>query len=1134
MVKVTLTIVVLNNREEFLQFIDSELCHLEESIEVGGLRTLSFEYTFQDYTKDKELFRIGNKIWVQGDVNIQDSLYVINTEVKQDIYQENSFTVDLEEVLVELNYAPVFSQTELSNTVFHTKTTNGKQEVVVDWNALNYWFGDYYNIGVVQDCISEYASRISITGTINRMTLLRQIEEETGNVFVTRYEKDLINNTIHRYLDFLNPININKNWQLNLEYDFYDTDNTVLCYDSEGNLVAEDKDWEVTRFENSKYDDESVSPDDPDTGDETDYDTEQSETYDSESQEIYDYEKTKDYTPRLNINPEHCVIRLVNNNYQLMNTDGEIYVESGELDPLQWSCVTAGLDPTGNPKYLISLLKIGNIFGIAVNEKTYAIQGIGEKQLPYLPEFKTLDYGKHISIATDCEISYSKIPDESYLEIYNTNTQQVLYRTRLNIEIGKVHSEILDFGENLENIEFNINETETYSAISPIINPDTDSSGKSLSRTDINTIINEWQNLEVQKGDVIPMMVEKFNIEADDLNGAKSILEAYDLTSNYWVRPLKPTDNTDSTPKQYEFYRAIAYWRAPYTKHAGEMFVRTEKTDIEYSNIHTRPDTRDELSQIGSPKIGNTETSDENKYAIYNQVALYLKEHETPNIDIELDVANLRGQEYNNYDIHDKIYLKLVNTQELITARVTKTTKEAHDIAKNTIEISNYRNVNTIKTLPHETVINASNVKFKYPNSTNFTVRLENTEVDDSHPQYPSGKLLTFTLYKLENGSSTLTGKVYTKLTDAYGNATINMKYDPGDYEMAISFYGDEEYLETSVTVNVNVGGTIPAQNLAVNNTRDDPTISSSSKTTSKTNKKTKKVKQYWTKCGLSPDKKHKQIVSIAQPSSADAGKYKYQQLWKTVFKNYCPNCKKWGGLRFDGGKANKCITSSTYGVHYKPGVPEHEVTCIYCDSDYCGVTGQEKSHGHISRLKTVKKPVKSSKTEFNKLVKGKLLHSTKTVTVKTKQNVNKQNDRKVKAAGINKKVKEQALAIVKNKKGYNAARAIVSWIDNHISYAGYPNFVRSPETVLSKQSGNCCDVTRLCLQMLDVAGCTEYFKMEYVHVPGHVYARLTTKKTGKTRPVDCASDYSGAWGYICRNYRGLHEYKSTYPKLPF
>ena len=358
------------------------------------------------------------------------------------------------------------------------------------------------------------------------------------------------------------------------------------------------------------------------------------------------------------------------------------------------------------------------------------------------------------------------------------------------------------------------------------------------------------------------------------------------------------------------------------------------------------------------------------------------------------------------------------------------------------------------------------------------------------------------------------------------------MKYNPGDYELDVQFMGDEEYLESALTVNINVDGELPVP--ATNNPRDDPTLS---KTTNKTsNKKTRTVKQYWTKCGLSPkNKKGKRtsVVSIAQPSSADANKYTYNQLYKTVFKNYCPNCKKSGGLRFDGGSKNKCITSSTYGHPWKDGVPEHEVTCIYCDSDYCGVTGIEKSHGHISRLKTIEKPKKSSQKEFNKLVKGKLLHSKKTETVKTKQNKNNQT-RKVKATGINKKVENQALAIVKNKKGYNAARAIVSWIDKHISYAKYPNFQRSPATVLSRGSGNCCDVTRLCLQMLDVAGCTEYFTMQYVHVTGHVYARLTTKKSKKTRPVDCASDYHGAWGYICRNYRGLHESKTTYPQLPF
>ena len=173
----TLTIVVMDKNEDFLQFLDPDLCTIEEEIEYGGLRTLSLDYKFQDRVEDKELFKIGNKIWIQGDPNLTDCLYVINTEVKQDIFKENNFELELEEVLVELNYSIPFSQTEIgaNPNVFNTKSTNGKQEVVVDWNSLNYWFGEYFNIGVVQECISEYASRISY-GIQWRME-----QQDTGN-----------------------------------------------------------------------------------------------------------------------------------------------------------------------------------------------------------------------------------------------------------------------------------------------------------------------------------------------------------------------------------------------------------------------------------------------------------------------------------------------------------------------------------------------------------------------------------------------------------------------------------------------------------------------------------------------------------------------------------------------------------------------------------------------------------------------------------------------------------------------------------------------------------------------------------------------------------------------------------------
>ena len=36
-----MNIVVLNNEEEFIQFLDPELCSLTETIEKGGLRTVN-------------------------------------------------------------------------------------------------------------------------------------------------------------------------------------------------------------------------------------------------------------------------------------------------------------------------------------------------------------------------------------------------------------------------------------------------------------------------------------------------------------------------------------------------------------------------------------------------------------------------------------------------------------------------------------------------------------------------------------------------------------------------------------------------------------------------------------------------------------------------------------------------------------------------------------------------------------------------------------------------------------------------------------------------------------------------------------------------------------------------------------
>lgn len=1139
----TIAIISLTSSEEYQKWIDPDLISITEEIETSGLRTIKVEYTFQDYNKAKEYFQIGSKLWIQGDNNLTDCLYVINTQVEESPYNKNNISFEAEEVLVELNYTPLFLQTELSKVNFNVVTDNGQKKCKVDYNSLNYWFGDYFNIGVVQDCISENAQHVNLQGSMTRMSLLRDIEEQTGNVFVTRYEKDILDNTIHRYLDFLNPINVTNNWSLNLSYNFLDTEAYEEWFDENGDPVNPPKAYEDIPF-TSSFPAESITSENADA---EDNETERESEYISEYNEIY--ESSPEYNPITDLDPSDCVFRITNIDGFQLNGDGDPVtdvIENNDNDNkeeniLQWKCETAGLN-TENTKCTISLVQKGDSIGLTVNNNSYAIASDTDVVEPpaYLEE---LSNNGVLSLLEINNRELVNLPDDSYFEIYDTTNEKTIYRTRINREIGKVHGEVLDFGFNIDNLTYEIDETDTYTAISPILTLGDNNSTNTnkLTSTDLNTIINNWINLQITKGTVIPMIVEKINVKASTLANAKSNLGTYNLSSNYYTRPLKPNDNKDSTNSTdytWEFYRATAYWKAPYTKQAGEFHISTEtNNNTSYQNIYARPDKRLERSKIESPKIGTTSSTDENIYAIYNQVVQYLREHETPTVDIKVDVANLRHGEFNQYDIHDKVYVKLPESQDILTARVVKTSKEAHDIAKNSIELSNYTPLNTLKTITQETQITCNDLSFKYPSSKDFTARLVNLDYSSTdqyrNTQHPANKLLTFTVNKKQTKDSTNTDfipKVYTKKTDAYGKAKINLTLDPGDYTITVDFTGDEIYTETSTTINVNVSGTL---HVAAKLEDKTTTTTSSNKTT--TSSKTKKVTVYWTKCGISKDKK--KVVAVAKPSAsardARARGLSGNQWYKTVFKNYCPYCKKSGSLRFDGGKKTKCITSQKDGLGYKPSVQhEKEITCIHCDSDYDGVTGLEKSVRHTSRLKVLEKPKKSNKSELGKLIKGKLVQEVKTETVSSKTTSNK-STRYIKAKGISSKVKKQALSIVGSSTGLTALKKIATWMDKHIVYARYRNFTRSPSTVLSRGSCNCCDGTRTFFQLADAAGCTEYFKFTYIHVPGHVYGLVTNKKTKNSTFVDTASDHHAAWGYVCRGYPKKRT-GSTYPKLPF
>lgn len=1056
-----MNIVILDNQEEFLQFLDPDLCEIEEKISTDSIRSIKLTYKFQDYNEDKKLFRIGNKIWINNDINLKDCLYVINTTVETDIFDENSFSLSAEEILVELNYAPIFTQNEITASNGFTYTdTNGKREVTVDWNALNYWFGRYFNIGIIQEVTTGKLKNISLSGTMTLMSLLRYIEECTGNIFVTRYEKDCLGNTIHRYLDFLNPLSV-KPWVLNLEYDF------LLQNDDEG-----------VRTEDGKI-----------TSDETE------DTSSSDDDKV----EFADYTPHYSLDPSVMKFRI---------TDGMDTIVTSDNQLVEWEAESIGLTSTSKD-VVIQLVYTGEYYALTINNKSYAILGTNEVtpvSNGYVEDWTEL---------TSEDMVDAVIPDDSYFEIYDTANDCVVFQTQINYILGHVHSEILNFGLNVENVEYDIDETDTVRAVQPILSL-SENTGQlnSISRSDMQKIINSWKNLTVKKGDIIPLTLEKFNIQGSSLANAQSTLKTKNINNNYWNRPVKPNDNTTSSNNNeytYEFYRATSYTRAPFTKEAGELFVATEMdTGITYDYIHTRPDQNVQRDKAGYVKTGSVSTNEEDPYMIYQAVCADLKTNMYPDINLDVEVANLKNNEYNDYDLYDKVYLKIPTTKELITARVTKTTKKAHDIAKNTIELSNYSILDHGK--QNATYINAENASWKYPAQKTVTAQLVNMDYDSSDSssiQYPANQMITFRLYTIENNTTTL-AQVYNKITDVSGTAKLHCNLDPGKYQLEMVYGGDEEYLNSDLTIELTVGGTKP---------KPETKTKTKAKTKTKTKAKTTKVKKYtyYDKWGRSPDKK--KILAIGKRSaSRDPGSDAY--YYQTQFKNKCPHCGHqsliWG-IWWAGKHRNYGTFTHPSGRKQKEGGSiEGHIFCTHCDADY-SVFGNE----HVSRgkkLTITKKPAKSSQSKATKLRNGKMVYDFKYVT----QSVVQYTKNRTHSKNIPNSLIKRANSIVGKSTGTNAAKKIAKWCASNVKYSSYNNFRHSATWVNTHRQGNCCDQTRYMLSLMDAAGCMEYFDIYFVHVStsgrGHVFAKLVTKTTKNWRYVDPCK-IANPWGNYVHGY---------------
>lgn len=1044
-----LTVVLLDSNEQFISFLDDDLLEITETHEKKSIKIAKISYQIEDLSYTKDNFRMGNKLWVSGYKNAEDCLYVISEDIDFNLFQDNLVTFTVEEVLVELNYAPLFSQTDLTiKNGFEITSISGESHVTVNRAALEFWFGNYFEIGVVQSCLTSRLQKIAPSGTMTLMKLLRYIEDETSNIFVTRYEKDPQQNIIHRYLDFLNPDNSNSAWGIKAEFEFQ--------RELEPNLISLEGETVVT---------EDIAEED----------------------DIVDFATVTQPEP-FDFNNLVCNFRYEN----------EI-LTSFDLSELK-------LNGTAEIYTFDINYNNGNIT-IKIDGKNVAT--ISQQELT--GQINTND-GSYTQIESATTNKIYNLPNGAVFEIFDTVSNDVLYKQTINANLSNVQPQILDLGYNTEDIDYIVSESDTFNAIAPVLTLSSSTDSNSLTRADYNKIITRWINLSVKKGDIVPMIIQKVTSSVKPSSRSASV-----VSSAYWNRPLKPSDNTDGEEKSYEYLEGTAYWAAPFSKHKGEIYVADDTdTGIDYKSIQGRQDLK-VTNPVSHPKIGQVETSDEDIYAIFNAVCMKLKEKRYPSINLKASVANFRNGFDNNYGLYDTVFIKVPGLSTLVSAQVVKTVKNLKDFTENTVELDSYSISN--KNVQKDTEIIANNIQLKYPNKKN----LEATLLDDEGYTLKN-KLVTFAVSKVDDSGTSFL-KSYTKKTNSKGVAKLQIGLKPGNYTIDITYGGDVLYGSSANSVSVNVSGKVKKESKS-------KTSASKKKTTTKK----KKVTTYYNKYGVSPDGKYIRAIGRASGGN-ELSKYGYG-FYDTVLHRKCPcgSTKLFWSIFYAGNERDNEGRFPATG-RIEGGSAEGHIFCADCDRDF-SIFG--KNHGTAGNLRVYKSPKKSSKKQAYKLKNGKMPYKVITKTVKTKKvtstkqrtMVSRSSYPRSQSGKISSSVKSKALSIVGNSTGIPAAKKIIKWVAKHIKWENRNNFYQSPATTLRRRTGNCCCQADLAAQMLDAAGVCTTVDVRYVHVhrpgKGHVFLRVN-----KTYVDPCKT--ANPWGHYVTGYGRPGSGPITkYPKLPF
>lgn len=274
--RLDLNILVLNEDEEIIRWLDSDLVDIKETCAVDKPRQIEVEYPISLEELNLEggnWYDAGNKIYIPNTLGINSCLYVINSSYDLDYWKKNTIIFKAEEVLTELNYnmvgfittvtkAPTEQEGEtpteqeqeeeededditsgqmIEKTISNeggykgTQIFKYKDKIEITSEVLDKFFGYFYDVTGL-DALDPQKKYISPSGTMTYMSLFRLIEEQTERVFVTEYINE--GNRIRRRLALRNYQNMRRVAQTELLDLNYNMDSLELNVSEENTYTA--------------------------------------------------------------------------------------------------------------------------------------------------------------------------------------------------------------------------------------------------------------------------------------------------------------------------------------------------------------------------------------------------------------------------------------------------------------------------------------------------------------------------------------------------------------------------------------------------------------------------------------------------------------------------------------------------------------------------------------------------------------------------------------------------------------------------------------------------------------------------------------------------------------------------------